>query len=53
MNPSRQSPQIERVEMDELVCWRVRTDAAELLVAQRGAQVLSYQRDGQPQERFQ
>ncbi|WP_443191567.1 D-hexose-6-phosphate mutarotase [Pseudomonas indica] len=48
MNPSRQSPQIERVEMDELVCWRVRTDAAELLVAQQGAQVLSYQRDGQP-----
>ena len=48
MNGAEQSPLIERVEMDELVCWRVRTSSAELLVAQQGAQVLSYQRDGEP-----
>ncbi|MGH8355457.1 MAG: D-hexose-6-phosphate mutarotase, partial [Pseudomonas sp.] len=48
MNSAEQSPQVERVEMDELVCWRVRTAQAELLVAQQGAQVLSYQRHGEP-----
>lgn len=41
------APQVERLELDELVCWRVRTSSAELLVAQQGAQVLSYQRDGE------
>ncbi|MCY1288556.1 putative glucose-6-phosphate 1-epimerase [compost metagenome] len=41
------APQVERIELDELVCWRVRTRSAELLVAQQGAQVLSYQRDGE------
>lgn len=48
MSGAEQSPQVERIEMDELVCWRVRTNSAELLVAQQGAQVLSYQRDGAP-----
>ncbi|TWC39487.1 glucose-6-phosphate 1-epimerase [Pseudomonas sp. SJZ079] len=48
MNSAEQTPQVERVEMDELVCWRVRTAQAELLVAQQGAQVLSYQQHGQP-----
>lgn len=43
-----QSPQVERVELGELVCWRVHTAHAELLVAQQGAQVLSYQRHGEP-----
>ncbi|WP_271409840.1 D-hexose-6-phosphate mutarotase [Pseudomonas sp. Q1-7] len=42
------SPLVERTELDELTCWRVRTDSAELLVAQQGAQVLSYQRDNEP-----
>ncbi len=42
------SPQVERIELDELTCWRVRTDSAELQVAQQGAQVLGYQRDGEP-----
>ncbi|WP_277053283.1 D-hexose-6-phosphate mutarotase [Zestomonas thermotolerans] len=41
------SPQVERIEMDELVCWRIRTSSAELLVAQQGAQLLHYQRDGE------
>ena len=48
MNGAEQSPLVERVEMDELVCWRVLTSQAELLVAQQGAQVLSYQRHGEP-----
>ena len=42
-----QPPHVERVELGELVCWRVRTASAELLVAQQGAQVLSYQRHGE------
>ena len=40
-------PLVERVEMHQLPCWRVRTAAAELLVAQQGAQILSYQRHGE------
>jgi glucose-6-phosphate 1-epimerase len=40
--------QVERVELDQLTCWRVRTAHAELLVAQQGAQILGYQPDGQP-----
>ncbi|CAD5106616.1 D-hexose-6-phosphate mutarotase [Zestomonas carbonaria] len=47
MTTTSPAPQVERVELDELVCWRVRTASAELLVAQQGAQVLSYQRDGE------
>ncbi|MGE8358705.1 D-hexose-6-phosphate mutarotase [Pseudomonas sp.] len=39
---------IERIELGELACWRVRRDGAELLVTQQGAQLLSYQRDGEP-----
>lgn len=41
------APQVERIELHELVCWRVRTAEAELLVAQQGAQVLRYQPHGQ------
>ncbi|MBB2494166.1 D-hexose-6-phosphate mutarotase [Aquipseudomonas ullengensis] len=40
--------QIERVELDQLTCWRVHLGDAELLIAQQGAQVLHYQRAGQP-----
>jgi glucose-6-phosphate 1-epimerase len=47
MNATEQRPQVERVEINQLTCWRVRTANAELLVAQQGAQVLSYQRDGE------
>ncbi|RMH82979.1 D-hexose-6-phosphate mutarotase [Pseudomonas sp. AOB-7] len=48
MSAVKQSPLVERVELDQLTCWRVRTAHAELLVAQQGAQILSYQPDGQP-----
>lgn len=47
MNGAEQRPQVERVEINQLACWRVRTANAELLVAQQGAQILSYQRDGE------
>lgn len=40
-------PQVESVKLDELNCWRIATADAELVVAQQGAQVLSYQRNGQ------
>ncbi|MGE8497428.1 MAG: D-hexose-6-phosphate mutarotase [Pseudomonas sp.] len=39
---------IERIELGELTCWRVRRNGAELLVSQQGAQLLSYQLDGEP-----
>lgn len=39
---------VERIEMEQLFCWRVRTAQAELLVAEQGAQVLSYRRYGEP-----
>jgi len=48
MNPHTLPPQIEQLLVDELVCWRVRTPQAELLVAQQGAQILSYRRTGEP-----
>ncbi|HUE91710.1 D-hexose-6-phosphate mutarotase [Pseudomonas sp.] len=47
MSGAQSRPQVERVEIDELPCWRVRTATAELLVAQQGAQILSYQRHGE------
>ena len=40
-------PQVESVKLDELNCWRISTDHAELLIAQQGAQVISYQRKGE------
>lgn len=40
--------QVERVELDQLTCWRIRTAGSELLVAQQGAQILSYQQGGEP-----
>ena len=40
--------QVERVELDQLVCWRIRAAGSELLVAQQGAQILSYQKGEQP-----
>lgn len=33
---------IQRIEKDQLTCWRIRQGDAELLVAEQGAQVLSY-----------
>lgn len=40
--------QVERVELDQLVCWRICAAGSELLVAQQGAQILSYQQGEQP-----
>ena len=37
------TPEVESVTLGELNCWRVRDGRSELLVAQQGAQVLSYQ----------
>ncbi|MGH8384944.1 MAG: D-hexose-6-phosphate mutarotase [Pseudomonas sp.] len=42
------TPNVEAVKLDELNCWRIRHGQAELLVAQQGAHILSYQVDGQP-----
>ncbi|MFC0666936.1 D-hexose-6-phosphate mutarotase [Azotobacter chroococcum] len=47
MNQHTTAPQVERVEMGDLPCWRITTADAELLVAEQGAQVLSYQRNGE------
>ncbi|AYC34907.1 D-hexose-6-phosphate mutarotase [Pseudomonas cavernae] len=40
-------PTVDQLQLGELACWRVHTRHAELLVAQQGAQVLSYQPHGQ------
>jgi glucose-6-phosphate 1-epimerase len=42
------TPNVEAVKLDELNCWRIRHGQAELLVAQQGAQILSYQLAGEP-----
>lgn len=39
---------IQRLEQDQLSCWRIRHGDAELLVAEQGAQVLSYRRGDAP-----
>lgn len=40
--------QVETEQHGELNCWRITSNHAELLIAQQGAQVLSYQRLGEP-----
>ena len=42
------TPKVETEKHGELNCWRITSDHAELLIAQQGAQVLSYQRLGEP-----
>ncbi|PWB32218.1 D-hexose-6-phosphate mutarotase [Pseudomonas sp. SDI] len=42
------TPKVAAERHGELNCWRITSADAELLVAQQGAQVLSYQRMGQP-----
>ncbi|WP_273819789.1 D-hexose-6-phosphate mutarotase [Pseudomonas asplenii] len=42
------TPHVETVKLDELNCWRIRHDQAELLIAQQGAHILSYQLAGEP-----
>ncbi|MFC6336080.1 D-hexose-6-phosphate mutarotase [Pseudomonas sp. CCM 7891] len=41
------TPDVEIVKLDELTCWRIRHENAELLVAQQGAHIVSYQRQGE------
>ncbi|QGZ28931.1 D-hexose-6-phosphate mutarotase [Stutzerimonas stutzeri] len=36
---------IQRIEKDLLACWRIRHGSAEVIVAEQGAQVLSYRQD--------
>lgn len=40
------TPQVESVTIDELNCWRISHGDAELVVAQQGAHLVSYQRAG-------
>lgn len=40
--------QVDTEQHGELHCWRITSKHAELLIAQQGAQVLSYQRIGEP-----
>ncbi|MBA1204004.1 D-hexose-6-phosphate mutarotase [Pseudomonas capeferrum] len=39
---------VDNEQHGELNCWRITSDHAELLIAQQGAQILSYQRVGEP-----
>lgn len=39
---------VDTEQHGELNCWRITSEHAELLIAQQGAQVLSYQRVGEP-----
>ena len=41
------TPHVETVKIDELDCWRIRHNGAELMVAQQGAHIFSYGRDGE------
>lgn len=40
--------QVVTEQHGELNCWRISSDHADLLIAQQGAQILSYQRVGEP-----
>ena len=39
---------IQRIEMDQLACWRIRRGEDELLIAEQGAQILSYRQGDAP-----
>ncbi|MCQ4348529.1 D-hexose-6-phosphate mutarotase [Pseudomonas stutzeri] len=43
-----QLPTIRREQFDDLPCWRIRTRDANLLIAEQGAQILSYRRGDAP-----
>ena len=40
------TPEVESIQLGELNCWRIRHGLAELVVAQQGAHIVSYQIDG-------
>lgn len=48
MSAAQPVTQIATVQLGELTCWHVRHAGSELLISQQGAQILRYQRDGQP-----
>ena len=41
------NPYVEKVKIDELICWRIRNNGAELMLSQQGAHIFSYQRQGE------
>ncbi len=41
------TPHVETVKIDELDCWRIRHNGAELMIAQQGAHIFSYGREGE------
>ncbi|TCD19414.1 D-hexose-6-phosphate mutarotase [Pseudomonas sp. IC_126] len=42
------SVDIQRIEKDQLACWRIRRGDDELLIAEQGAQILSYRQGDAP-----
>lgn len=48
MSSDIQPPRVEQVQIDQLSCWRIHTAHGEALIAQQGAQLLSYQPHEQP-----
>ncbi|MFV3413187.1 D-hexose-6-phosphate mutarotase [Pseudomonas nitroreducens] len=48
MSSDIQHPRVEQVQIDQLSCWRIHTAHGEALIAQQGAQLLSYQPHEQP-----
>lgn len=48
MSSDIQTPRVEQVQIDQLPCWRIHTAHGEALIAQQGAQLLSYQPHEQP-----
>ncbi|SDI74666.1 D-hexose-6-phosphate mutarotase [Pseudomonas panipatensis] len=48
MSGDTPSYRVEQVQIDELPCWRIHTAHGEALIAQQGAQLLSYQTHEQP-----
>lgn len=40
------TPQVESIQLGDLNCWRISHGTAELVVAQQGAHIVSYQVDG-------
>ncbi len=40
------TPEVESIQLGELNCWRIRHGQAELVVAQQGAHIVSYQING-------
>ncbi|HBN9952752.1 TPA: D-hexose-6-phosphate mutarotase [Pseudomonas aeruginosa] len=48
MNTDSPINRVEQVQVDDLACWRIHTAHGEALIAQQGAQLLSYQPHEQP-----